>query len=355
METIWRCGPIPRIDIARLTGMTGPHITRLTKDLEDRGLISDTVLRDGTRGQPVRPVSLAREGAYALGINFSHTFIEIGLVDLAGNLVSHEKLPLGRAEPKAIVTAARDALERQVQRTAISRDRIVGAGFSVPGDFREGSRKLHAHMYFPDLAEVDLAEAIEGEMPVPVSVENDAASAAVGERVHGAGGAYRSFLLVHVGHGIGSGLLLDGRLYRGAFGNAGMIGTLFPMNAPRPSGQDLFQTLQQARISINDFDDLDKLDLSNPVVVAWLERAGRQLSEGLYYAARILDPEAVILGGRLPPLVLEALYKHVNLDTLFERESFLPRPVVIRSRLGSYAGVVGAAAVCFFKTFFEIG
>lgn len=353
LETIWRRGPIPRIEIAKLTGLTSPHITRLTKDLEDRGLISDTVLRDGARGQPVRPMSVAPGGAYALGVNFSHTFIEVGLVDLAGNLVTYEKLPLPHARPETIVEIARDGLDRQCRQIALPLDRVVGAGFSLPGDFREKTGRLYAHSFFPDLADVDLSGLMASALPVPLVVENDAASAAVGERVHGAGGQFASFLMVHVGHGIGSGMLLDGRLYRGAFGNAGMIGTMFPLNAPRPSGQDLFQTLADCGIAVRDFDDLDKLDLAHPAVAGWLSRAGGQLSEGLYYAARILDPEAIILGGRLPPLILDALFQHIDLETRFTREAGLPRPVVIPSRLGSYAGVIGAASVCFFRSFFE--
>ena len=353
LETIWRNGAIPRIEIAKRIGLTGPHITRLTKDLEDRGLVSDTVLRDGARGQPVRPVSIAPGGAYALGVNFSHTFIEAGLVDLAGNLVTHEKLPLARATPAAVMTTARAALQRQCAKAGIGVERIVGAGFSVPGDFRAGSRKLNAHSFFPDLAGVDLAEAIKDEMPVPVFVENDAASAAVGERVLGAGRNHKSFVMVHIGHGIGSGLFLDGRLYRGANGNAGMIGILYPTDRPRPSGQDLFQTLSGAGIDATDFDDLEGLDLEDPTIKNWLRRAGAQLTYGLYDVSRIFDAEVIVLGGRLPPAMLQGLFDNINLAASFARDAGLPHPEFSCSRLGSYAGVVGASSVCFFATFFD--
>lgn len=355
METIWRRGPIARHEIAKLTGLTGPSITRLTRDLEERGLIFDWVQREGVRGQPVRPLSLAREGAYAFGVNFSHSFMDVGLVDLAGNLVTHEKLPLKRPEPRLIVSTAREALQRQLEQVAAPLDRIIGAGFSLPGDFQAAGRKLHAHVFFPELAGVDFAELMASEMPVPMIVENDAASAAVGERVHGAGGAYDSFLYVHIGHGVGGGLVLDGGLHRGAHGNAGMIGTLYPMGEPRPSGQDLFETLKRANIRADDFDDLDRLNFKDPVVAGWLDRAAAQLSDGLYVPARILDPQAIIIGGRLPPLILMELFQRIQLETRFDREPGLPRPVLLLSKLGSYAGVVGAASVCFFRAFFAAG
>ena len=351
LETVWRQGPIARVDIAKATGLTGASVTRLTRDLEERGLIVDTVLRDGARGQPVRPVSVAREGAYAVGVNFSHSYIDIGIIDLVGELVCHERLPIERATAEIIVDVARQSMKRLAAKRKVPIERIVGAGFSVPGDFRDGVH-LHAHAFFPDLGDIDFRRIAAEHMPVPVVVENDAASAALGERVLGLGRGYGSFILAHVGHGIGSGLILDGRLRRGVSGNAGMIGTFYPMDRPRPSGQDLFQTLWAQGIETRDFPDLDALDPELPVLAAWIERAGKQLADGLYVTARVLDPDAILLGGRLPPALLARLFASTDLDAHFGREVGLPRPVFAQSSLGSYAGVIGAAAVCFFRAFF---
>ena len=353
LETVWRRGPIARIDIARETGLTGASITRLTRDLELRGLVFDTVQRDGNRGQPSRPVSLAQQGAYAFGVNFSHRSIDVGLVDLAGNLVTHERAPLERAQPAMLAAHVGAALERHLAQLGLSRDRVVGVGFSVPGDFRERTGRLYAHVFFPDLQDVDLQAEVGPHLPVPVLVENDAASAAAGERVHGQGAAFPSFLFVHIGHGVGGGLVLDGRLFRGIHGNAGMIGTHWPLGQPRPSGQDLLEHLRASGIAADDFTDLETLDPADPALAAWCARAGAQLAEGVYLAARLLDPEAVILGGRLPPAVLAELFRHTPLLGKFDREPTLPQPAFLMSKLGSYAGVVGAASMCFFKAFFE--
>lgn len=353
LETVWRRGPIARIDIARETGLTGASITRLTRDLEQRGLVFDTIQRDGSRGQPTRPVSLAHQGAYAFGVNFSHRSIDVGLIDLAGNLVTHERAPLEQARPALLAAHVRDALERHLAQLGVSHERVVGVGFSVPGDFREKTGRLNAHVFFPDLQDVDLQAALAPALPLPVLVENDAASAAVGERVHGQGAAFPSFLFAHIGHGIGGGLVLDGRLFRGVHGNAGMIGTHWPLGQPRPSGQDLLAHLQANGIAVADFADLENLDPDHPALAQWCERAGTQLAEGLYLAARLLDPEVVILGGRLPPSILSQLFRHTPLLEKFSREPPLPRPAFLMSNMGSYAGVVGAASICFFKAFFE--
>lgn len=353
LETVWRHGEISRAAIAKATGLTGASATRLVRDLEERGLTVDRVQHDGARGQPSRPVSLARDGAYALGVNFSHSYLDVGLVSLTGELLVHERTRLAGVQPAIIGQMTAAAFERLRRRVKAPLEKTVGAGFSVPGDFLSPTR-LNAHAYFPDFAEVDVHAVFSEHLPVPVVIENDAASAALGERVNGLGRICGSFLLAHVGHGIGSGLVLDGQLHRGFHHNAGLLGACFPMDAPRPSGQDLFSALNAAGIAVADFDGLDEIDLDHPAVVAWLERAGAQLAEGLYLPTRLVDPQAVILGGRLPPRFLAALFQRTPLTDVLSRNSPLPSPTFHLSELGAFAGVIGAASACFFRTFFEV-
>ncbi len=351
LQTIWRHGAISRVDIAKATGLTGASATRLVRDLEERGLTVDRVQHDGARGQPSRPVSLAANGAYALGVNFSHAYVDVGLVSLAGEMAGHERLPLAEPTPHLVGALAAEAFERLRRRTGIPLKRTVGAGFSVPGDFISPNR-LNAHAYFPAFADIDVQAVFAGNMPVPVVIENDAASAALGERVHGLGRRFDSFILVHIGHGIGSGLVLGGQLHRGFHLNAGLLGVAFPMDRPRPSGQDLFAALAKSGIPANDFDVLDSLDLDQPAVSSWLDRAGAQLAEGLEAPVRMVDPQAVILGGRLPPRFLEALYMRTPLGPVLDRSRPLPSPAFAVSELGAFAGVIGAASACFFHIFF---
>lgn len=356
LETVWRRGPIARHEIAGMIGLTGASITRLTRELGEMGLVVDSVARDGGRGQPARPVSLSSSGAFAVGVNFSHSFLDIGIINLIGETVGHERVALSEPDPLEIARIARDALERLRLRARVPLKRIVGVGFSVPGDFRSDGR-FHAHAYFPQLADKDLRAVFAEAMPIPIVVENDGASAALGERIHGVGIGLSTFMLVHIGHGVGGGLILDGALFRGAHDNAGMIGVNFPLTEPRPSGQDLFQTLAHAGIIAKDFDALETIDHAHPAVSGWIARAGAQLADGLYSAVRLLDPQAVILGGRLPPRLQTALFEAMPLAERLARDlaggTNLPGPRILNSTLGMHAGVTGAAATCFFKAFFN--
>lgn len=354
LRSIWRHAPISRNTIAKVTGLAAASATRLVRDLEERGLVSDTVLRSGGRGQPSRPLTLRAQGAYSFGVYFSHSYMEMGLIDLAGGLISHQRLRFESARADVIAKAARDGLVAQIAQTGIPLERVIGAGFALPGDFGETPAFLKAHAYFPALFDQDVSAEFAKAMPVPVFIENDAASAALGERVNGLGRGVNSFLYVHIGHGVGGGLVLDGRLHRGEHGNAGAIGAIYPMSQPRPSGQDLLESLAAKGVAVTDFDGLEDLRPEDcPPLRQWIARAGAQLETGIHIAARLLDPSAVILGGRLPPHIVSALLEAIDVDLAFRPSRTIPIPPVLASSLGSFAGLIGAASICLFEVLFS--
>ncbi|HAH11330.1 MAG TPA: hypothetical protein DCL48_14640 [Alphaproteobacteria bacterium] len=353
MDLVCRKGPIARTDIAASMGLTNASITRLTKDLEDRGLLIDTVQRNGARGQPSRPLSLNPQAAFSAGVYFSHSYAEIGLTDLAGRLISVERKPLRDTTPEMICAVAHAAVQTQLQASGIQQQNLIGLGFALPADFSATPPHLSVHSYFPGLMQRDVHGDLRAASDAHVFIENDAASAAIGERIHGVGRQYDNYLFVHLGHGVGGGIVIDGNLYRGVNGNAGIIGMQFPNDRPRPSGQDLLEHLRKAGLKVADFTDLDGLwpDTCAPLA-AWLDRAADQLAEGIEVVARILDPQAVILGGRLPPHLIDALHQRV-MRNAFALSRHLPQPAIVTSRLGSRAGVIGAASLPMFATFFS--
>ncbi|USI73466.1 ROK family transcriptional regulator [Sphingomonas morindae] len=350
-DLVWRQGPIARTDLVALSGMAGPSVTRLVRSLADRNLLEERVNRTGARGQPTRPVSIRPEGGRALGIYFSHHHVEMGMVDLGGRLINHDSRPIVDASPASLARLTNDFLSDM---KSMADGPLLGIGLAVPGDFIDGARRLNAHAFFPALARQDALADYAANVGEPVSVENDAASAALGERLVGVAQTIDSFLFVHIGHGVGGGIFMNGRLVRGARGNAGMLGIQFPNDRPRPSGQDLFATLSAAGIAADDFVDLEALDLNScPVLRGWIRRAGAQLRAQLSITARLLDPDAVVIGGRLPLPLLQALTVEVGGAGFCDEGVGLPIPRVLCSALGRRAGVVGAAALPIVRTLLD--
>ncbi|WP_230771808.1 ROK family protein [Sphingomonas sp. Leaf4] len=347
---IWRRGPIARGDLVALSGLTAPSITRAIQTLSGFSLVGERIDRAGARGQPTRPVSVEVDSAYAIGVYFSHHHVEIGLVDMAGRQVETHRTGI----VDLTMAAVRDLIARFIDdvlaRHIVDADRLAGVGVALPADFVRDADLLHAHGFFPALREAGAPRLLARDMPLPVFVENDAASAALGERLLGAGQNIDDFLFVHIGHGVGGALILGGRLYRGVHGNAGMVGVHFPNDRPRPSGQDLFAHLHCEGVAIDDFPDLAALDIGAcPPLRAWVRRAGRQLREQLSLVARLFDPQAVIIGGRLPLPLLNALVAEVDTPDFCNEGVGLPRPSVLASPLGNRAGMIGAGSLPIYR------
>ena len=353
LDIIWRLGPIARTDIGPLTSLSTMSVSRITRELTDRGLLSEEVHRSGGRGQPSRPLIIKSDAACSAGVYFSSRGMQVGLIDLSGQLLAHDSVAVEASRPIDVARAAAERISYFCKQEGIPEDKIVGVGFALPGDFIADRKRLNAHAMFPGFRGNDLEAELQAGINKPVYVENDAASAALGERLLGVGQTINHFFFAHIGHGIGGGLVLDGRLYRGARGNAGIIGVQFPNDQPRPSGQDLFAFLQKNGVEASDFEDLEFLRPQTcPPLKTWIARASAQLREGLWITARILDPNAIIIGGRLPFHILQEVVARVDDETFCNEGVDLPRPKVFASSLGPLAGVVGAAVLPLYSRYF---
>lgn len=355
LDVIWRLGPIARVDITPLTRLSTMSVTRITRELTDQGLLTEDVRRAGGRGQPARPLMVRADAAYAAGVYFSTGLVQVGLINLAGVLLGEAQVRTDIETPADVARLALTHIERLCAEQGVESARLTGMGFALPGDFIRDRRSLNAHALFPAFRGDDIGAELQAHLPCPVFIENDAASAALGERLMGIGQTIDDFFFAHIGHGIGGGLILGGRLYRGVNGNAGLIGVQFPNDRPRPSGQDLLESLRVGGVAAKDFSDLDNL---RPQTCAplrtWINRAAAQLREGLWITARMLDPRAVIIGGRLPHHILQEIVVRIDDEQFCNEGVMLPRPRVIASSLGAQAGLIGAAALPFYSRFFGV-
>ncbi|WP_066684810.1 ROK family transcriptional regulator [Caulobacter sp. CCH9-E1] len=349
LDSILRHGPSSRAEIAARTQFTRPAITQMVQDLADMDLVVEHEARRGQRGQPARPVALNGAAGFAVGVNFSLTYLEIAVVDLAGVVVLTHQAPLADHAPEAIAAVVQQELGRLAPAQGLDFGKMVGMGVSLPSDFYpDGS--LATHMAFPNLKGDHLERRFGGDIGVPIFLENDGRACAIGERMVGAGRSHETFMLVHLGHGIGGGLIIDGKPYRGAFGNAGILGQFYPYGEARPSGLDLLETLRAAGHAVADFDALDQLPAkARPVLDAWIQRAADQLTKVLFQVSRFFGPEAVILAGRLPPNITAALAERIDFERVRPPMDDLLNAPILASAQGSIAGAIGAACVPIFN------
>ena len=340
-------GPLSRAELAETIGVSRPAVTQMIASLERFGLIEEGQSRKGPRGQPARPISIRGAAGYSGGISFSHSYLDAAIIDLTGRAVAQRRMPLLSPDPQTVADTAREALTAAKSDAGIGDSELIGIGFALPGDFLAGKPVLAAHLYFPHFDRLDAQRFFQDRFNERVFVENDGRTCIMGERLAGVGRGHRDFMLVHIGHGVGGGLFLNNRLYRGAHFNAGPLYTFFPIDQPRPSGQDLLESLRSAGFPARDFDTLETTNLDKADVIArWANRAGQQLAPCLHHVANILDPEFIIIGGRLPASILLAVVEATGLPqhALKDRASGAP-PIVRASLLGANAGAIGAASV----------
>ncbi|NYG56283.1 ROK family glucokinase [Nocardioides perillae] len=307
------------------------------------------------------------------GVDVGGTKIAAGLVDEAGRISGASRVPTPAGDARALARAVA-GLVRGLEADLAPGDRITGVGVGAAGFVdRTRSRVLFA----PNIAwrDEDLRSVLEEEAGLPVVVENDANAAAWGEFVLGAGRDVDDLLLVTVGTGVGGGLVLDGELYRGAFGVAAEIGHLRVVPGGLPcgcgnlgcweqyaSGSALVRTAREA-VATGDPGSSPLLERAggaveaitgpmvtaaahdgDPLAVRLVTDLGRWLGEGIASLTAVLDPAVAVVGGGVSEsgdLFLDAVRQgfREQLTGRLHRPELEIRP----AELGNDAGLIGAA------------
>ena len=354
IELIFLGQATSRAEIAERTGLTAGTVTRLIAGLMASGFLIEAVERAGAKGQPPRKLKLAPKKAYSVGINFIRDQIDLSIVDLNGDVIAFEQYAIDTITPSSLADASQTNLDALLAQKRIKRRDIIGVGYSAPGNFAPDGYSLRAHDYFKALDNVDLRPILTEALGMPCWVETDGACAAIGEYLHGVGRKHETFFLVHIGHGVGGGTVINGQPYRGPHNNSSKPGVLFPYDSARPSGQDLLETLHKAGAQISDISALHAVAESHGAVIEqWLDRAANQLGQVARVATGFLDPELVVVGGRLPQKMNEDLVARINQLDLVGPSRGLPVAHVVCSSLGPQTGALGAASVPVFATFFS--
>ena len=306
-----------------------------------------------------------------IGVDLGGTRIRAGVVADDGRLVARtETLSNAGRGPAAVL----DTLRQTVTELAAPLDRLTAVGVASAG-------QIHAEtgvvVQAPTLGwtNVPLAGELRGALGVPVIVENDVRAAAWGEFTSGVGAADDSLVAVFVGTGVGSGAVLDGRLWRGAGNAAGEVGhtQMVPDGIPCPCGArgcleryvsgsgfqqrfraalaDGVSTALKARTRGGEVERLtaslvwEAAEAGDPFAGEVWGDAVRFLTVALANYVTLVNPRLLVLGGGVietVPALFDAMVAGVpRLTTVLAREVLR----IERAVLGDWSGVVGAAAL----------
>jgi predicted NBD/HSP70 family sugar kinase len=219
-------GSASRGELAELTGLSRPTIGKIVEELQNRGLIrEETSEPSSRRGRPAAVLRLESAAGIVVGIDFGHERLRVGIADLSSRLLTERYLVLDvDQEARKALDAAAALVDEALHEIEFGRGGVIGVGVGVPAPLNRTTGGVGSTLILPRWREFDLAGELSQRLGLPVMVENDANLGVLGEAAFGAAQEVHDVAYVQVSAGIGAGLLLGGRLYRGATGAAGEIG-----------------------------------------------------------------------------------------------------------------------------------
>jgi predicted NBD/HSP70 family sugar kinase len=349
-------GPISRAQIARNSGLSKPTVSVLLGGLLDARLVREVGRSAGGRGPSAVLYEINPNAGRVVGIDVGRRWVRAGIADITGEIIA-------RRDERAKVRSAA-TLIGQIGKIAhelaadagLAWRQVTHATLGTPGVFDPVHGLVRMAPNLPGWGRHGIVEAVREELGTNLTFENDVNLAALGEQVRGHGRGIENFVYLWVGTGIGMGIVLNGRLYRGSGGGAGEIGYL-PIGAddpfdPRARRRGVFEEATSADGIVRSARELgmrppltaERVFVAarrgDPTARRVVDAEARWIALGLASIAPVLDPEVVILGGgigRSGDLLLEPIERALQTVSPF-------RPRLVGSALGEDAVLHGAVA-----------
>ena len=354
VEALLHRAPISRADLARVTGLSKQTMTQVIGGLEEAGLVKLAGTRRGAIGRTAATYEIARQAAYSIGADLGGTKLTVAIADLLGRIVAEGTEP----------TDVRGGFEvlRQIQALAanlaashrIDLGHVESVVVGMPGvvDPKSGGVSLVPNI--KSLSDLNVPGVLGQLFGLDVVVENDVNLAMLGEAWQGNAQGCENAGFLALGTGIGLGLIINGKLARGATGAAGEVAYL-------PIGHDLASPLardvgafelevgakgilrryqERSGASVETVRDIFGLsEAGDANAAAVLDDTAQYVALAITALQAIIDLDRIVLGGSIGVRPELAHRVQVAMPTVFARQV-----AVLPSALGSRAGLVGAVS-----------
>jgi N-acetylglucosamine repressor len=344
---VLRTGAASRAEVVRATGLSPATVSTIVAELIASGLVMESGQGKSTGGRRPQALKLNDTSNYVVGLKLRSRAISVVVTDLNAEVVHAELTELAEQPPTAVqagqpvpagpvLAAVGQAVRDAISHAGISPDAVLGIGAGLGGlmDAESGVCRYSPAFGWSD---VPVAAPLAEELGLPVLVDNDVNTLTVAEQWFGRGHGVEHFVVVTVGEGIGAGIVLDGKLYRGADGGAGELGHLPIAGSDVPCSCGLRGCLEavasdgailrevnagRARAAQDAVPDIASVrrgaEEGDQACAAALREAGTMLGLGIAGIVNVLNPRLVILAGEgieAGPLrfdaMADALHAHV--------------------------------------------
>lgn len=346
LESLRTRGPLSRASLSSMLGLNRSTVSSVINELFEDNLVMEVGLESSSGGRPGMLLALNPEGGCAVGIEIGVDFISIILTDFTAKILWRRRVECHPEEGQDVILRRGEELAQEALAFGEARGMPhMGIGVGLPGlvDVEQGELVFAPNLHWRD---VPLRTLWEERFGLPVFVENEANAAALGEYYFGVAQNVKNLIYLSAGVGLGGGIMINGKIFRGSSGFAGEIGhmTIDPEGLPCGCGKrGCWETLvgpraivRRVREKVGDNEgilsrlvdgDNSLIDVSvvveaaeagDEAAITALREVGEQLGIGIANLVNVFNPELVVLGGALSlasaflmPSIEEAVAAHV--------------------------------------------
>lgn len=382
LDVIRREGPVSQTGIAKILNLQPSTILRIITDLLEEQLLVPTGQgkANAKGGRRATLLELNPDGAYAIGVDLNADEIIVVLLNLAGADVGEVRAACPSEQGSAkVMEALKWAIGELLDKYRVVKGKVLGIGVSVPGKVDSATGVSFYAVNFPDWRNVPIGRVLEDEFQFPVYVEGDMRCMAHGEMWFGR--EHDNMLcLGFFERGIGLGLVLNGKLYRGANQVAGDVGhVVVEPDGPQCScgRRGCLEAIASERgilnkirwqgrtLSANGVDSsngepdihaiLDAYEKGDPLVSRYVDEAAACIGKVLCDLVRVFDPRIIVIGGHI--LASSSKFLQVVKTTFMSMQpnyaDFVPE--IEPARFGEMSISIGSASLIVSRVFTPSG
>lgn len=378
---------VSRVELADELSLSSTTITNLAAELLDDGIITEVEVEvTATRkrvGRPRRMLKLIPSARYAIGVHIGIGMFRVAVTNLLANMITSQTVEFDQeASPDEVMVNIAKEINQTIDKSGVDRDRIIGVGVGASGlvDRAAGVNILSPRLCWEN---VPIKAILESLVDLPICVDNNVRSMALGEAMFGSGREVNMLAFVYGRIGVGAGFVVDGKVYQGSGAGAGEIGHTIVLleggDTCSCGNVGCLETLISERVLLKQAElianqhptgllaqNLAQIDDGKPIErIFAAARGGDELTRkmiddqacylGVVLAnlVNIMNPELILLGGMfaeghdliLP--VAEAKIREIAFASMGENVKIAP------TKFGWRAGVIGAASLALTSFFYE--
>lgn len=316
-------GPISRIDLSKESELAPASMTKITRELIEAHLIHETTVQEAiSRGRPAVGLQTNNEGWQFLSMRLGRGYLTIALHELGGDVLIDTKIDIHEIDQDDVLERLLFEIDEFFQTYAAQLDRVTSIAITLPG-LVNSDQGIVLQMPHYNVANLALGPEIYKATGLPVFVANDTRAWALAEKLFGHSQDVDNSVLISIHHGLGAGIILDGRVLQGRHGNIGELGhiqidpngkrchcgnigcleTVASSQAIREQVAERLAAGEASSLSEKAHEDITIEDIcaaaaeGDPLAVDVIETLGRYLGSAIAIVINLFNPEKVLIGG----------------------------------------------------------